>query len=205
MSTATSPSSAPGRAAASTVRNSAAWPSRRLSPSAMWRSVGKLSASERITRRPRLRSSAAARSLKRLTDVESATITSPGWAPTSGAIRSPTRRGQPIQSWRFQPPMRSPAPVLDDPRHAGGGGGRAARPASCRRGRPRPAAARTTRGTRRVGQRRPAPRSRPGPWSRSRRRREYHRATRRGFGRVGPRRELIRPRSGRGVTGDAAG
>ena len=73
----------------------------------MCRSVGKLSASERITRRPRSRSSAAASSLNTLIEVESATITSPARAPISRAIRSPTRRGQPIQSCAFQPPMRS--------------------------------------------------------------------------------------------------
>ena len=51
---------------------------------------------------------AAATSLNRFTVVESATITSCGLAPISGAIFAPTRCGAPIQSRAFQPRIRSP-------------------------------------------------------------------------------------------------
>jgi hypothetical protein len=50
-----------------------------------------------ITRRSGRSASAAASTLNRLTDVESATTTSPAAAPTSRAILSPTRRGMSTQ------------------------------------------------------------------------------------------------------------
>ena len=45
---------------------------------------------------------AALSTLKRLTEVESATTSSPGAAPTSRPILSPTRRGSSIQPALFQ-------------------------------------------------------------------------------------------------------
>jgi hypothetical protein len=55
-----------------------------------------------MTLRPGRAASAATISLKRFTEVESATITSPGRAPISRAILPPVRAGAPIQSCRFQ-------------------------------------------------------------------------------------------------------
>ena len=56
-----------------------------------------------------MRSSAAAISLNRFTEVESQAITSSASAPISGAIIAPTRRGRPIQSALFQL-LTSPSP-----------------------------------------------------------------------------------------------
>src|SRR5215470_6234958 len=49
-----------------------------------------------MTARGRLRSAAAVMHLNRLTEVESATTTSSGAAPMSGATFAPTRRGRSI-------------------------------------------------------------------------------------------------------------
>jgi hypothetical protein len=64
----------------------------------MYRSVGKFSVSDTITRRPGSILSAAASTLNKLIEVDSATTTSPASAPMSRAILSPTRSGIPIQS-----------------------------------------------------------------------------------------------------------
>ena len=60
--------------------------------------------------RPGRRLSAPAASLKRFTEVESATVTSLGLAPISRAILPPTRSGASIQPLTFQLRIRSLAP-----------------------------------------------------------------------------------------------
>ena len=62
----------------------------------------------------RTRSSAALKTLYRLTDVESATTNSPASAPTSRAILSPTRCGRSIQPALFQLPICPTAPLVAD-------------------------------------------------------------------------------------------
>ena len=61
-------------------------------------SVGKFPGSDNTTLRPGRIPSAAQTSLNRFTETLSQAITSPGSAPISGAMASPTRRGRPIQS-----------------------------------------------------------------------------------------------------------
>ena len=79
----------------------------------MYRSVGKLPRSETIVSRAgaaaRCRRSAATSTLYRLTDVESAQMTSSAAAPISRAILPPTRRGASIQPAAFHEPI-SPRP-----------------------------------------------------------------------------------------------
>ena len=77
-------------------------PSRDASPSAMYRSVGKLSCCDRIRFRSGRSISAVLSSLNRFTEMLSAHTTCPGAAPTSRPRRSPTRVGIPIQSLLFQ-------------------------------------------------------------------------------------------------------
>ena len=60
-----------------------------------------------MTRRPGFARNATERTLKRLTVVESAAMTSPLPAPISVAILSPVRCGMEIQSAPFQLVMRS--------------------------------------------------------------------------------------------------
>ncbi len=76
----------------------------------MYRSVGKLLRSLTTTVRlgsaARCSASAADNTLNRLTLVESATTSSPGPTPTSGAILSPMRCGSAIQPAVFQLPIR---------------------------------------------------------------------------------------------------
>src|SRR5262249_5174897 len=110
--TATSRPRAPDSAGASTVRSSTRLSSAWTSPCATYRSVGKLSVSERITERPRWRSSAALSSLKTLIEVESATITSPARAPISDAIAHPLRPADPVVAVPAADEI--PSPRLDD-------------------------------------------------------------------------------------------
>ena len=82
-------------------------PSRSRRPCATYRSVGKLPRSETTMCRPGRRPSAAASSLNRLTEVESATITSCAFAPIRRAILAPRRCGRSTQPCRFQLVIRS--------------------------------------------------------------------------------------------------
>ncbi len=68
-------------------------PASSAADSSMYRSVGKLSRSVTITRRPARSRIAATATLNRLTEVESPTRTSSGRAPTRGAIRAPRVAG----------------------------------------------------------------------------------------------------------------
>ncbi len=68
----------------------------------MYRSVEKLPVSVRITGCPGRASKAAASSLNRFTEVESATTVLVGAAPISRPIVSPTRNGRSIQRCSIQ-------------------------------------------------------------------------------------------------------
>ncbi len=72
-------------------------PKRSMMPWKMYRSEGKFSSSLTILARPGRARRAAAASLNRLTEVESLTTTSPGWAPIRRAILSPMAWGASIQ------------------------------------------------------------------------------------------------------------
>jgi len=105
-STATSSSIATSTASGSTSFSSWPRPSPSISPDAMYRSVGKLPVSDSTTRRSRRMSSAAASAWYILIDRVSPVVTDPAGAPTSLAIRSPTRLGWIIQPQSFQPRIR---------------------------------------------------------------------------------------------------
>ena len=103
-SSATSSSSAAAGSAGSHQRTSR--PRVRATPSATYPSVGKVVGSSTTTRRSGRSRDAATSVLNSVTVVESPTCTSSGAAPTSGAIRAPTRRASPTQSAVFHDEIR---------------------------------------------------------------------------------------------------